>query len=431
MSLFDKIQGVMDKTIAPVAAKLSNSKIIDGLMGGMMCTMPLTLGVALIAIIINMPIPGLSDWLQSSGIAATGNEILTVTMNMLGIYIAFFIGLRWGKTCGLSGYNGGIITGAVYLAFMPLNMVSEMPVSYSITTTYMGSDGIFVAIVLGLVVPKITALLMSKVALKLPETVPPMVANALSPVFASIILFTAVLFAKWGLTLTPWGNLFTMINTLLGTPIMYVGSSPLAYIIVGTVQSLFWFFGVHPNVVMNFYGPVLIALTTQNTQAIIAGDPLPYGAWAILTLAMTVGGQGNALGISTSLFFAKSERFKAMRGLAFVPSLFNISEPMMFGLPVVLNPTYFIPLLLNVPICGAITEGLYVLGLGAGFNPTISVPWVIPYPVTGFLQGGIGCLVIVLVVWAVSTLLYAPFTLMADRQALKEEAELAEESAAK
>lgn len=430
MAVFDKIQNIMDKTIAPVASKVADSKMLDALMGGMMCTLPMTLGVSVIAILINLPIPGFSDWVVSSGLMATGNSILTVTMNMMGIYISFFIGLRWGKVCGLSGYTGGIVSGAVFLAFMPQQSFEDIPMASFINTSYMGSNGIFVAILLGLIVPKVTAILMSKLEIKLPDMVPPMVADSLSPMFAAIVLFTAVWFAKWGLSFTPWGNLFDMINTLIGTPVTMVGASPLAYIIVCSLQSIFWFFGVHPNVMLNFYAPVIMACSAANTEAIIAGEALPYGAWAVVALGTAIGGQANALGISISLLFTKSERFKAIRGIALVPSLFNISEPLMFGLPVVLNPTYFIPFVLNIPVCAIVVQALYALGLGAAFNPTIQLPWVLPQPVIAFMQGGIGCLVISVAVLAVSVLMYTPFTLMADRQALREEQAALEESAA-
>lgn len=430
MAVFDKIQNIMDKTIAPVASKVADSKMLDALMGGMMCTLPMTLGVSVIAILINFPIPGFSDWVVSSGLMATGNSILTVTMNMMGIYISFFIGLRWGKVCGLSGYTGGIVSGAVFLVFMPQQSFEDIPMASFINTSYMGSNGIFVAILLGLIVPKVTAILMSKLEIKLPDMVPPMVADSLSPMFAAIVLFTAVWFAKWGLSFTPWGNLFDMINTLIGTPVTMVGASPLAYIIVCSLQSIFWFFGVHPNVMLNFYAPVIMACSAANTEAIIAGEALPYGAWAVVALGTAIGGQANALGISISLLFTKSERFKAIRGIALVPSLFNISEPLMFGLPVVLNPTYFIPFVLNIPVCAIVVQALYALGLGAAFNPTIQLPWVLPQPVIAFMQGGIGCLVISVAVLAVSVLMYTPFTLMADRQALREEQAALEESAA-
>ena len=430
MAVFDKIQNIMDKTIAPVASKVADSKMLDALMGGMMCTLPMTLGVSVIAILINFPIPGFSDWVVSSGLMATGNSILTVTMNMMGIYISFFIGLRWVKVCGLSGYTGGIVSGAVFLAFMPQQSFEDIPMASFINTSYMGSNGIFVAILLGLIVPKVTAILMSKLEIKLPDMVPPMVADSLSPMFAAIVLFTAVWFAKWGLSFTPWGNLFDMINTLIGTPVTMVGASPLAYIIVCSLQSIFWFFGVHPNVMLNFYAPVIMACSAANTEAIIAGEALPYGAWAVVALGTAIGGQANALGISISLLFTKSERFKAIRGIALVPSLFNISEPLMFGLPVVLNPMYFIPFVLNIPVCAIVVQALYALGLGAAFNPTIQLPWVLPQPVIAFMQGGIGCLVISVAVLAVSVLMYTPFTLMADRQALREEQAALEESAA-
>lgn len=424
MAVFDRIQAVMDKTIAPIASKVADSKILDALMGGMMSTLPMTLGVAVIAILINFPIPGFSEWIESSGLKVAGNQILSVTMNMMAIYVAFFVGLRWGKACGLTGYNGGILTGAVFLCFVPLQSFEDIPMASFINTSYLGSNGIFVAILLGLIVPKVAALLMSRLELKLPDMVPPMVSNSLSPIFTAIVLFTLVWFARLGLSMTPWGNLFDMINTLIGTPVTMVGSSPLAYIIVCSLQSIFWFFGVHPNVMLNFYAPVIMALSAANTEALIAGQAMPYGAWAIVALGTAIGGQGNALGISVSLLFTKSERFKAIRGIALVPSLFNISEPLMFGLPVVLNPTYFIPFIFNIPVCAVIVQALYALGLGAAYNPTIQLPWVLPQPAIAFMQGGVGCLVISAVVLAVSILMYLPFTLMADRQALKEEAAL-------
>ena len=86
--------------------------------------------------------------------------------------------------------------------------------------------------------------------------------------------------------------------------------------------------------------------------------------------------------------------------------------------------------MLNIPVCAIVVQALYALGLGAAFNPTIQLPWVLPQPVIAFMQGGIGCLVISVAVLAVSVLMYTPFTLMADRQALREEQAALEESAA-
>ena len=64
----------MNAHIAPLAGRLGQNKVIQAISNGMMCSMPITIGVALVAIIINLPIAGVSDWLAAIGITAAANE---------------------------------------------------------------------------------------------------------------------------------------------------------------------------------------------------------------------------------------------------------------------------------------------------------------------------------------------------------------------
>lgn len=422
MAVFDAVQGALDRYIAPLATKLSASNIIKALSGGMMSAMPVTLGVALLAIAVNLPIPGWTEWLAASGLSAVVNQVLAVSMNMLALYMVFAMSYRWGKSLELPGMTAAIVTIGMFLVLMPLVVeTSDYSVTYLINTSYLGSNGIFLGIILSILVPKVLQLLMKHLRLKLPDSVPPMVTDSLSPTFAAIVMFTVACLIKWGIMFTPWGNLFDLINTLVATPIMNVGSSPLAIILVYTFASLLWFFGVHPSAILNVYAPVISAITMANIEALLSGQPLPHLTWQVINLVMSIGGTGEGIGVALSALTAKSERYKAISRLAIVPAIFNISEPLMFGIPVVLNPTFFIPIVLATPVCGAIAWGLSELGLGAALSPAVNVPWIMPQPITGFLAGGIGVCAIIVVCIIAATLVFFPFFKMADRMALADE----------
>lgn len=75
-----------------------------------------------------------------------------------------------------------------------------------------------------------------------------------------------------------------------------------------------------------------------------------------------------------------------MKAITLIPNLFNINEPVIFGVPVMLNPIFFIPMVLNTLIPGLIGWGVASL-FTFKFNPTISMPWITPSFITAFLQG--------------------------------------------
>lgn len=256
--MFSKIQALLEKYIAPLAEKINGSDTIKALSRGMMYTMPITLGVCILAILVNLPIPAWSAFLSSTGLSGVCNEVLTVTMNMLALYIVISIAYNNGKQKGINGITTAVVTLGVFLVLMPLVVnVEGRSTTYLINTAYLGSKGIFVAILLGMIVSNIYVFLMKKMSIKLPDSVPTMVTDSLSPTFVAIIIFTSAFLIKWALSLTAFNNLFDLINQLLATPIMNVGSSPWAIIIAYTFSNLLWFFGVHPSAVMNVFSPAI------------------------------------------------------------------------------------------------------------------------------------------------------------------------------
>lgn len=423
--MIKKIQAFLEKYIAPIAEKLNSSDIIKALSRGMMYTMPVVLGVSILAVVVNLPIDQWQAFLKDSNLSAVCNQLLAVTMNLLAPYVVLSIGYNHGKLKGVNGITSAIVSLSLFLVFMPLVVnEGERSVSYMIDVSYLGSNGIFMAIVLGIVVSWGYSVLMKKLAIKLPDAVPSMVTDSLSPTFVAIILFTAAFFIKWAMTFTSFGNLFDLVNQILATPIMNIGSSPLALIFAYSFASLLWFFGVHPSAILNVFSPAISICLFGNMEAFMSGTPvteLPHLTFAIIYAMMSIGGSGNMLGLGINMLTAKSERYKALSKMAFIPSIFNISEPMMFGVPVVLNPTFFVPMVISTPIIGFVAWGLSSFGLGNSLNPAVMSPWVMPKPISALMSGGFGLLVISLVSLVIAVVLYYPFFKVADKMALDEE----------
>lgn len=423
MNFFDKLQSAMDKILSPIAVKMNASKTIKALSSGMLATMPVSLGVAAICVLVSLPIPGWTDFVASSGLSAVGNEIMMVTLSAMAIYLVINVPYQYAKNEGENGITCTTIALGVFLMMMPVFLQGKNYFFMAIETKYIGSDGIFVGMVLSIIVAKAYCYLCKKnLKLKLPDSVPPNVTNSLSPIFVSMIIFTVFFAIKYAISLTSYGNIFNLFNTLITTPIMKFGATPGAMIAVYVFASVMWFFGVHPSPILSTYGVVYTVCNTANIEAFTAGHALPYFTMAITYLCLYFSGTGNTLGLSLCMQKAKSERYKAMKAITLVPNLFNINEPVIFGVPVMLNPIFLIPMVLCTLIPGLIGYGISTL-FTFSLNPSISLPWVTPTFITAFIQGGIPFFLIILVCIVITTAIWYVFFKMADNAALKEEME--------
>lgn len=421
-SAMDGMTTWMNEHIAPLAGRMGQNKVLQAISQGMMMTMPLTIGMAVVAIVINLPIPGVSEWMSATGFSAAANEMINSSMSLLAIYVSFFIAYVYAKNDGMNPVTAGTLSMASFLMLVPSTVQIDAETTMNAyQQNYLGSDGLFVSIVLAVVVAAVFGWLTRKdIKLKLPDSVPPMVADSLSPAFTAMIIFAGIFCIKWGLTMTSFGNVFELIKQVVSAPLMGFGATPAALITIMTISNIVWFFGVHPSSVLSVYWPVLIGAQMENMAAFQAGKPMPYLIIQMLWACTYFGGQGNTIGVCLDMLTAKSERYKAMRNLMLIPNLFNINEPVIFGLPVMLNPLFFIPMALSAVVPGVLGYVLLTV-LPTSFNPTIALPWVMPTFIQALMQGGVFYMLIILACMAVTTLLWLPFFKMADAQALAEE----------
>lgn len=423
MSFFDKFQEGLEKVVGPVATAVSENKFIIALTEGFLLSMPITLGVALIAVLSNFPIPAWITFLQQTGLQEVGNQMITLTLSLLAIYVVGAIGYRFTVNEGEHGMTGALLALASFIALQPVqSFETEAGAVSALLTEKMGSEGILVAIIIGLFIPWLYVKLSRKnLTLKLPESVPSNVSRSLAPTFVAMIIFGLVFLVKWLCLLTPYGDLFNLLTTLIAKPISAFGATPIAMIIVFTLMNLFWFFGIHPNTILMVYIPILMMTGIANQEAFLKGEALPYYAISIVGAVLQIGGAGNTLGLCIATLFAKSEKYKAMRKLVIPANMFNINEPIIFGFPLMLNPIYFVPMVFS-PMVSGIMALIYLKVMPTiSLNPAISMPWVTPGFITTFFTGGMSLLILWIIALLIHFIMYLPFFLMDDRKALAEE----------
>ena len=135
----------------------------------------------------------------------------------------------------------------------------------------------------------------------------------------------------------------------------------------------------------------------------------------------TIGGAGMTVGLVLAMVVvARSERMKMMRNLSTVPALFNINEPIIFGLPVILNPLMLIPLTLAPIVSVLIAIFAMKIGFLSPFNGVVA-PWPTPPIFSGFLVSGWQGALVQVVAIAAAFAIYYPFVLALDKQYRAEE----------
>ncbi|PGE66604.1 PTS sugar transporter subunit IIC [Bacillus toyonensis] len=430
MKLLEGTKNGLERIITPLTNYLGNSKVVNAITSGMMMTIPVTIGVTLFAILGNLPFEGWKEFLIQIGIYTHMQDMISATLSLLAVYMVVIIAYSYAKEEGMNGMTAAVIALGSFLCLMPMSIkVGEEQIP-AILNQYLGSDGIFVAMFVGVFTSKLYCSLKRKnIGVKLPESVPPMVADAINPVFISIIIFTLIFFIRVIFGYTPYENIFNFVSQVIALPVKFIGSSVWSVIAIFTFMNICWFFGLHPAPIINVWYSATAPLFTAAITAFASGTPfseIPYLAFTLMHFAVVIGGTGNTLGLAINLLFAKSEQYKSLGKIGIVPNIFNINEPIVFGLPLVLNPIYFIPLITSSIVGGLMgIVFLNITGILSNFNPLIELPWVTPAPFAAYISGGWLLFIMTVLIIVSQILLYYPFFKMGDKKAYEAEQQTA------
>lgn len=418
-------QAFMERYFMPVAGKLAEQRHLKAVRDGIIAVMPLLIIGSIFLIISSPPY---KPWAEFMAPFAPSLSIpVDATFGLLGLIAVFSIAYNLAKSYGMDGLSAGVLSTAAFFVATPLTEEGNIPLNL------MGSEGLFIAILLAITTVEIFRFFEKRnIVIRMPDTVPPSVWRAFTVLIPGAVIITLV----WGVDLilrSSWDlSLHGIVGAVLREPLQMLGGSFWGAMIAILLIHLLWSFGIHGiSVVASVMAPIWYSLTDENIAAQRAGEELPHiVGQPYMAIWWAVGGSGMALALTLLfLFLAKSKHLKGLGRGSIGASIFNISEPVIFGAPVVMNPLLIIPFILAPLAVGVITY--FSMSIGLVGKPYVIVPWTMPPPLSGILttgdfRGGI----LMLVNIAVAMFIYFPFFKLYDKQLLKEEEERKETAAA-
>jgi PTS system cellobiose-specific IIC component len=357
-----------------------------------------------------------------------GTVITNGTLNISGILVALISAYSLAKNKGfhnplaasIISLSSLIIMMPNYLEVTPLNADAAVSATGILGYNNIGTPGLFAGVIIGLITTelfiKITNI--DKLQIKLGDNIPPAVADS----FNVLIPFILIL-SFWGVISTVLAvgfdtNLITLISTLIQEPLRKVNTSLLGCVLIYSLGNFLFTLGIHQSVI---YGvilePLLIANINENMLAFANHQAIPH----IINVASVpafgmIGGSGSTLALVIATFlFSKNKASKSISKLGFVPGIFNINEPIIFGYPIVYNIALMIPFVL-LPAIGIVI--MYVATAVGFINPcVVYIPWTTPTLISGYLAtaGDFRAVIVQLVVILIGVALYLPFVKINDR----------------
>ncbi|HEK9518933.1 TPA: PTS sugar transporter subunit IIC [Streptococcus equi subsp. equi] len=425
-----KFEDFIQQKLVPVAGRLGSNRFLIAIRDGITYAMPLILIGSFLMVIASLPIPGWEAWLGEIGVSTYLWKGVDSSFNLIALVAAFGISYSLAKQYKADGISAGIINISAFLTVTPftVSFVNESGKALGevagIAPSYLSSGGLFVAIVLGLVNGYAYQWFMKKdIRIKMPEGVPPAVSKSFSAIIpgAVIIVFWLAVYAFLDHFSLP--NVHDIVKSVLGVPFGLLGSTLFGNFIVVLLNGFLWFCGVHGGNVLNnpIMKPIWLSNLTENMAAHKAGQELPHVFTSVfMDNFVFIGGAGATIGLVLALAWLArrrkaSQQAKVLSPLTLIPGFFNINEPTMFGLPVVLN------LLTVIPFVLAPVMNLFVayFAFASGIVPgTYADPgWTIPPVISGFLAtGSWQASVLQLVLIILDILLYLPFIINVERR---------------
>lgn len=421
----------VSKILLPIAGKLNNNRYLQVLRDAFMLAFPLTIFGSIAVVIANLPF---LDKVMSEGALNTMRSILNVapnaTMGVMTIFVVFGIGYYLSKSYDVEGVFGGAIALASFFILTPfvLNVEGKEAVQDVIPLDRLGAKGMFLGMITAFVAAEIYRKVVQKnITIKMPTGVPPAVSKSFAALIPAVVTLTVFLVINTIVTQLFKTNMHDVIYNTVQAPLVGLGSGIIPTLIAIFLTQILWFFGLHGQIIINsVMDPIWNALSLENLNAYTTIGEVPHviSKQFIEIYTVGMGGTGMTLAVIFAiLFFMKSKQMKQVAKLGLGPGIFNVNEPIIFGLPVVMNPLIIVPWILAPMVVTFVTY----LAMSSGLVPPptgVAVPWTVPIFINGImatnsLAGGLLQLVnftIVLVIWL-------PFLKFIDRMNLQKERE--------
>lgn len=429
MSLFDKFNVFLEEKFMPVAAKVGSQKHVQAIRDELILSMPLTIAGSIFLILAFLPISGYYEFM--AGIFGDGwmGKVLypvRATFDIMAIFGCIGVSYR------LAEKNKVDCLSSVALALMTFMILTPFKVSFmnntveAIPLMYTGSAGLFGAIISSIISVEIYSWFIRKnIVIKMPENVPPAVAKSFVALIPTLALMTGTLIVRLILENTSLQNVHELLKVILTTPLKTLVGSWWGLAIIIAVIQLFWIAGLHGStIILGMIGPVLGLLGDQNRLAYEAGAEIPnIIGGPFFDIFISLGGGGGTFALAFLLaFVSRSRQLKEIGKISVGAAFFNINEPIIFGLPIVMNPYLIIPFFITPLVTGLIGYFSVATGLLPKL-PGISVPWTTPPLISGYLAsiGSFRYVILQVILIVIGMIIYLPFFKAFDNKILEDE----------
>lgn len=424
MNISQSLFSFIENRISPVAGKISSQRHIIAIRDGFIAAMPFMIVGSFLLVFVYPPFSAESSWgFARSWLALSGkyeSQILTpfnMTMGIMSIYITAAIAYNLARRYQLDPFMTAM------LALMGFLLVSAPQANGNMPTVALGGVGIFTAVIVAIYVTELTRFLKHhNIGIRLPPQVPANIKQSfdlLIPILAVIITLYPISMGVQAL----FDQLLPQAIMALFQPLISAADSLPAILLAVLICHLLWFAGIHGSaIVSGMLQAFWLTNLGLNQTDLAAGLPLTHiMTEAFWNFLIVIGGSGATFGLVLLFLRSKSVHLRAMGKLSLVPSMFNINEPVIFGTPIVMNPTFFIPFILSPMINAVVAYTAVTTNL---LPHMISlVPWTSPAPIGAAWAMGwdFRVTVLVLLLMALSALIYYPFFKVYEKQLLAQE----------
>jgi lactose/cellobiose-specific phosphotransferase system IIC component len=405
--------------------KLTNLETLSIIRNTLTLTLPVVIAGAAAVLVNNFPIPLYQDLMLGvfgEGWKRFGGYVWNGTLAVLSPLMVFSIGYNTAERYNLKNPLDTIhpvIAGI--LSFCALLVITEpSALDFAIPYNWMGVNGLFLAIITGVVSARALLFFYRFPRLRVRFDSVDSLASV-SYVFAVMIpaCLTLGVFAlfKAGMAVLGVTDIHGLIYRLLALPFEGLGNHLGTALLYNFVRHLLWFFGVHgSNALEPIVNQIYVPAARANEIALAVGQAPPFiFTKNFFDTYISMGGAGNTLSLMAALFFTKKGNgSKRIAQLSLIPAVFNINETLLFGLPLVLNPVFFIPFVLTPLVLTVTSWAAAVLGLLP--ISAVEASWTTPALISGWIDsGGVPGSVLQLFNLIIAFFIYLPFVRVADR----------------
>ena len=402
----NRATGLLNKYLVPSLTALSENTYLSAIRAGMVSIVPLTIIGGLFMVVSFLPIPGwearVAPYLQLLQVP------VTATFGVLAVFACFFTAYDLGKQLKQEAIVSAAMATAIFL------MLQIKLEDLSFNTDGLASKGLFTAILVALITVRVQKFFTDKnFVIKMPDSVPSIVYESflsLSPLFFLVVVFWLVRFVM--------GVDINHFVEMAFKPLVFALNTLPGILVYAFLVTMLWSVGINGDNAMDaVVAPIFLQYLAANVEAMTSGQPLPYiTAYGFFTAFVNVGGTGATLALALVLWNSRDAGYRKVSRLSLPTQIFQINEPIFFGLPIVLNPIFMIPYILSALI---LTTGSFLLMHWNWIHkPFVNVPWTTPPIIGHYLVSGGDWRA---AVWGavsvvIAMMVYYPFAKAAERQ---------------